>query len=198
MILQYKKENKDNLIQDQKYIVYAYIEYETYNLYWVLDSEDEFMFLRDEDIELINDIHSKYWKTIINTRTGTTLYLPFEWVKEIPSEYYNDRMDEIDGFWSAIDDLYGSSCGHMSISNDCTYIKEINDEHPEFVENIDDIALDALAIGYNWILCPECDEAFEVNISQNIVTCPNVACELRIYNPYVKWCPLPPSQSIKP
>ena len=185
MILQYKKENKNNLIQDQNYIVYAYIKYETYNLYWVLNSKDVFMFLKDEDIELINDIHSKYWKTIISTRIEATFHLPFEWVKEIPSEYYNGRMDEIDGFWSVMDDLCDSSCRYMSISNDCTYIKEINDEHPEFIENIDDI-LDALAIGYNWVLCPECDEAFEVNISQNIVTCPNVACKLHLYNPYVK------------
>ena len=124
--------NKDTLTLNQNYIVYAYEEHNSRQQYWILNDEQEFINLFSEHIELLDATHSKQWQTIKNVRTGCTCYVPSEWVKEIPSEYYNNRMDEIEGFWTSYDDIYGSSCSHMSIAYDCTYIEEMKKEFPDY------------------------------------------------------------------
>ena len=55
-----------------------------------------------------------------------------------------------------------------------------------------DIDLIAEEIGDNWVLCPECNEAFEVDKNQGVVYCPNVACKAILNNPYAPVRPLKP------
>jgi len=45
-------------------------------------------------------------------------------------------------------------------------------------------------IGENWVLCPECNEAFEVNDNQGVITCPNTVCKMQMNNPYAKKFPV--------
>ena len=47
-----------------------------------------------------------------------------------------------------------------------------------------DLKITAEPLGDNWVLCPECNEAFEVDKNQGVVTCPNVACKTKMNNPY--------------
>lgn len=60
-----------------------------------------------------------------------------------------------------------------------------------FKERYQDPNLNIIAesIGENWVLCPECDEAFEVDENQGVITCPNVACKTQMNNPYAKKFP---------
>ena len=50
----------------------------------------------------------------------------------------------------------------------------------------ENIEITAEAIGQNWVLCPECNEAFEVEKEHEIIICQNVACRTQMRNPYAK------------
>jgi len=60
-----------------------------------------------------------------------------------------------------------------------------------FEEKYQDPNLNMIAepIGQNWVLCPECNEAFEVDEHQGVITCTNVACKVYMNNPYAKKFP---------
>ena len=190
MLIKYTYEisiNHETLTLNKNYIVYAYVECEDKQQYWILNNEQAFIPLFSEHIELLDATHSEQWKTITSSRTGCTYYLPYEWVKEISPEYYNNRMDEVEGFWSSYDDIYGTSCSHMSLTNDCTYIEEMKKEFSgyELREPADlDTTLIGLDIGEGWMMCPECDEAFEANTQEEVLVCPNKACGVVMRNPY--------------
>ena len=51
------------------------------------------------------------------------------------------------------------------------------------------ILLSAESIGNNWVICPECDEAFEVDENKGVLVCPNIACKMGLNNPYAKKFP---------
>ena len=180
--------NKDTLTLNQNYIVYAYEEHNSRQQYWILNDQQEFINLFSEHIELLDATHSKQWKMIKNTRAGCTCYVPSEWVKEIPSEYYNNRIDEIEGFWESYDDIYGSSCSHMSMANDCTYIEEMKKEFPDYeLRPYHDLQTKILGldIGEGWVMCPRCDEAFKVDKKREIIFCPSKHCGIFMKNPYL-------------
>lgn len=50
-----------------------------------------------------------------------------------------------------------------------------------------EIEIVAEAIGDNWVLCPECKEAFEVDPEQGVVQC--TGCYTKMNNPYAKIFP---------
>jgi len=59
----------------------------------------------------------------------------------------------------------------------------------ELIEEISSMFILAEPIGENWVLCPECDEAFEVDENQGVITCTNVVCKAYMNNPYAKVFP---------
>jgi len=38
----------------------------------------------------------------------------------------------------------------------------------------------------NWVLCPKCDEAFEINSDARFIYCPNEECNVILNNPFLK------------
>ncbi len=55
-----------------------------------------------------------------------------------------------------------------------------------FKENYQDpnLKIEAEPIGENFVLCPECNEIFEVKKDEGVITCPNIACRAKLNNPY--------------
>ena len=191
MIVQYIKKSttSNNLIMDKKYIVYAYEKSmnkeEKDDTYWVLNEEDLFEMLHEKDIKMIDDTHSIYWVVLTSRRSNIYCYYPKVWLQGISEEFYDDRMDEIEGFWYARDNIIKSPCGSMVRGGDCTYIKLINNEYPNFFNecNQDDLDYKAEIIEDNWVFCPIeiCKESFEVLVQNCIVFCPK--CLTKMYNP---------------
>lgn len=62
----------------------------------------------------------------------------------------------------------------------------------EYFEDYQDpkIKLTAEYLGENWVICPECQEAFEVNCKQGTLTCTNIACKVKMNNPCAKEFPI--------
>jgi len=52
------------------------------------------------------------------------------------------------------------------------------------------ITIAAEAIGDNWIICPECNQAFSVDPNIGELVCPNIACKTKLNNPYAKKFPV--------
>jgi len=191
MIVQYIKKSttSNNLIMNKKYIVYAYEKSmnkeEKDDTYWVLNEEDLFEMLHEKDIKMIDDTHSIYWVVLTSRRSNIYCYYPKVWLQGISEEFYDDRMDEIEGFWYARDNIIKSPCGSMVRGGDCTYIKLINNEYPNFFNecNQDDLDYKAEIIEDNWVFCPIeiCKESFEVLVQNCIVFCPK--CLTKMYNP---------------
>jgi len=191
MIVQYIKKSTtfNNLIMDKKYIVYAYEKSmkkeEKDDTYWVLNEEDLFEMLHEKDIKMIDDTHSIYWVVLTSRRSNIYCYYPKVWLQEISEEFYDDRMDEIKGFWYARDNIIQSPCGSMVRGGDCGYIKLINNEYPNFFNecNQDNLDYRAEIIEDNWVFCPIeiCNESFEVLAHNCIVFCPK--CLTKMYNP---------------
>jgi len=191
MIVQYIKKSttSNNLIMDKKYIVYAYEKSmnkeEKDDTYWVLNEEDLFEMLHEKDIKMIDDTHSIYWVVLTSRRSNIYCYYPKVWLQGISEEFYDDRMDEIEGFWYARDNIIKSPCGSMVRGGDCIYIKLINNEYPNFFNecNQDDLDYKAEIIEDNWVFCPIeiCKESFEVLVQNCIVFCPK--CLTKMYNP---------------
>ena len=173
MILEHKETK-------QRALVYGYYMNDNGKKVYIthVDKHDPVQLEHEININIIDNTPSRYWED--NAKEG----LPLSWTEEnFLYELVDNHNPLGDNTFKKIKELIDKEFSYCNLET----IPET--EEPLHTAN---------AIGYNWILCPECDEAFEVNISQNIVTCPNIACELRIHNPYVKWCPLPPSQSITP
>ena len=191
MIVQYIKKSttSNNLIMNKKYIVYAYEKSmnkeEKDDTYWVLNEEDLFEMLHEKDIKMIDDTHSIYWVVLTSRRSNIYCYYPKVWLQGISEEFYDDRMDEIEGFWYARDNIIKSPCGSMVRGGDCIYIKLINNEYPNFFNecNQDDLDYKAEIIEDNWVFCPIeiCKESFEVLVQNCIVFCPK--CLTKMYNP---------------
>ena len=211
MIIKCKKNCEDReLIQDKCYIVISYrkvLSDSNKDMYYIIDEEGFFKILRGDEVEVVDSTYSKYWVTIKTKDNKWILYLPKDWVKEIDPIYYNGRMDEVDGFWYVIDDIYGSTCAHMVLGltydEECEYVKLIYKEH-EGHECLNEktysqyqdpnIKIEAEPIGENWVLCPECHEVFEVNPDQGVVKCPNIACRELLNNPYAPKMPKEPKK----
>ncbi len=66
--------------------------------------------------------------------------------------------------------------------------KNMKSNLDEFQNPYIDLTAIKLDEGY-WMSCPECDEAFEVDENQGVITCPNVACKIELNNPYAKKFP---------
>ena len=52
------------------------------------------------------------------------------------------------------------------------------------------ITIAAEAIGDNWVICPECNQAFSVDPNIGELVCPNIACKTKLNNPYAKKFPV--------
>ena len=61
-------------------------------------------------------------------------------------------------------------------------IKLFHGDKLEDLSNMD-AEFSAQAIGDNWVLCPKCSEAFEVDSDERVVRCPNRVCNVLLNNP---------------
>lgn len=156
------KENK------KKYIVYGFygindnIVYITYeNKYSPLN------FIPATDCEVLDDVHSTYWK-----KYEDNTFLPKGW-------------GDANFLYELVDDLEPLTTEKFKVAKD-----KIDKEFSYYFtddENCqnEDIKVSAMPIGENWVLCPECDEAFEADKEKKVIQCPNIACREKLNNPYV-------------
>ena len=193
MMLRYIGVSSDKLVQNKKYIVYAYEVHENGSEhYWVLDEEVIFTIISN-DIEIVDNKHSKYWKTA--TVGKNRFYYPSPWIDNVPSDYYDEKSKEIYRIWEWRYDI-SSYEGYFLFKNKYCYwgrsgkieqekLNQITSEYPNFFNecNQNNLKYKAEVIEDNWVFCPikTCKESFSVLEQNCIVTCPK--CLTEMYNP---------------
>ena len=115
----------------------------------------------EEECEVIDNKYSKYWIDINHK------LLPKEW------NYILFLEELVDNPAPLNDDIFRE-------------VKERIDKEFLYYDicKIDKkmVDINAIEIGESWVLCPECDEAFEVDKNSKIINCNS--CEIELNNPY--------------
>jgi len=154
--------NKDTDIKSLVYgIYYVYSEIR----YIIFDYDLMIVDIQTEkETELIDNKYSKYWIDINNK------LMPKEWHASLFfEELVDDPAPLHNNIFKMIKEQIDKEFEYYDISN------------KKRLTNID-----AVKIGSNWVLCPECDEAFELKTKQGLLTCPNNNCRELLNNPFAK------------
>ncbi len=138
--------------------IYPIVEFYEYG-WGHISSAPLFMF------DVLNDTPSKYWKVRFNEEYKTILLQPELFYDKYFHDKFSDQDPEVE---KAFFELY-----ELMVEEDAT-------QHPNPKYKY------AEALGDNWILCPECAEAFQVDSNVGVVTCPNIACKTKLNSPYYK------------
>lgn len=160
------------LIQNQenqeKYAVYA-IYYSQLGTQYIIFEDDVQLacIVRSGDYNILDATPSSHWIT-----TNENNLIPKSWDYPMFLEVLVDNPAPLE------DDIFRQA-------------KEaIDQEFPDyFIDHTLEyqdagLALIAEAIGDDWVLCPECKEAFEVNPKQGVIKC--TGCYTEMNNPYAK------------
>lgn len=119
-------------------------------------------FIHDNEVVIVDNTYSSLWRDEDNN------YLPSEWHRE---GYLYQLSDDL----SPLDDIQFSVVKEYIVDKEFNYYEINKEELPQY---------SAIAIGDKWVLCPECDHAFEIVDNPEIVTCSNIACNIKLQNPY--------------
>ncbi len=166
------------LIRDKKnwnkeYLVYGY--YKVYDDIIYITYEDKYSplhFVSSKDCEILDDTPSKYW-----IKYGENTYLPEGWNDE---NYLYELVDDL----APLED---KKFREAKEKIDKEFYHFYGNDKLEYQDP--NINITAEPIGENWVLCPECNEAFEVDKNEGVVICPNIACRAKMNNPYAKKLP---------
>ena len=186
----------DNISKNKEYeiITILFIKWETSEktydiIYYIINDNYEISFASESDFIIID----------------SKLELDFIYEQKVFVQRYTTKEQRIPSYV-----LYPKSVDIRCLYNALEYTEPIEMDKsfcerfkhllPEykyaecFKERYQDPDIDLIAeeIGDNWVLCPECNEAFEVDKNQGVVYCPNVACKAILNNPYAPVRPLKP------
>jgi len=156
MLIKNKKTNIKSLVYGI-YSAYSEKRYITFNYnLMIVDIETE------KESEILDNTYSKYWVNVNNK------FMPKEWYSSLFLEELVDNPAPLhDNIFRVLKEKIDKEFEYYDIFNN---------------EDLTDI--DAIKIGSNWVLCPECNDAFEVGENKKIVSCSNIACKIKLNNPY--------------
>lgn len=147
----------------------------------------------ETEIEIIYDKHN-FWSFPMNLFEIVDPTIPDDWVvfeqlgayQMLPKilAYEDFREDFADGYREAEKIFYNRFAGKIYPDKD----KQYKFEEYFYEYQNPEIEIVAEAIGDNWLICPECNEAFEVKEEQGVVKC--TGCYTKMNNPYAKEFPV--------
>lgn len=144
------------------YLVYGFFSVNESLRY--ITYEDEYSplnFMSDDNCKIIDNTYSKHW-----IQYGENTYMPQGW-------------NDTNFLYELVDDLEPLTTEKFrtakeKIDKEFSYYNLNTPEEPADI--------DAEAIGDNWVLCPECNEAFEAGSEHKVVKC--TGCYTELNNPY--------------
>lgn len=148
----------------ETYLVYGFFGIDESLRY--ITYEDEYSplnFMSSDDCEIIDNTYSKYW-----IKYDENTFMPQGWNE---TNFLYELVDDLEPLENTT-----FKKAKENIDKEFSYYKLNASE--EFVE------IDAEAIGDHWVLCPECNEAFEVNSESKVIKC--TGCYIELNNPYYK------------
>ena len=166
MLIRDKRNNKNYLVYGY-FGVYGNPVYITYD-----DKYSPLNFISSDECEILDNTPSKYW-----IKYGDNTYLPEGWNDE---NYLYELVDDL----APLED---KKFREAKEKIDKEFYHFYGNDRVEYQDP--NISLTAEPIGENWVLCPECNEAFEVDKNQGVITCPNIVCKIQMNNPYAKTYP---------
>jgi len=148
----------------KKYLVYGV----SGNMFITYESDEHPLnLLFQDEVKILDDTPSKYW-----IKYADNTYLPEGWNDE---NYLYELVDDL----NPISNKKFKDAKEKIDKEFAYYFVNDNEKYQD-----PNIKITAEPIGDNWVLCPECNEAFEVDKEQGVITCPNVACRTKMNNPY--------------
>ncbi len=112
-----------------------------------------------------------------------------EWAVQIATEVDKNNINiDNETYWDTITSMImaDSITNEGYLYHELDFQNWLNAINQNNISKVNNDLKTAKAIGDNWVLCPECHEAFEVNPVDKVVQCLNVACETYLNNPYYK------------
>ena len=143
--------------------------------YLIFDDRDKISLIEAYYFEIIDDRLSKYWKPQIGGSANRKyMYLLHRnWPDgEECLEYLEWLIDTLPPITESV------------------FIKSKKDMDDEYIDKREVIYQDesleyeAENLGDMWVLCPKCNEAWEVERYEGTISCPNASCNILLKNPY--------------
>jgi hypothetical protein len=141
----------------------------------------------ETEIEIIYDKHN-FWSFPMNLFEIVDPTIPNDWVvfeqlgayQMLPKilAYEDFREDFADGYREAEKIFYNRFAGKIYPDKEYEFEEYFVEYQNPKIEIV------AEAVGDNWVICPECNEAFEVKAEQGVVKC--TGCYTKMNNPYAK------------
>jgi len=114
-------------------------------------------------------------------------YVPNDW--KIKIKYLENKVITLISFKEMVDNnvfyenLVNGSKKEIEIFNEYKNAYSYQSKHDSIYQNLN-IKKIAEKLNDNWVLCPECNEAWKVNKYIGVIKCPNKNCNLKLNNPY--------------
>ena len=160
----------DKFKNDKEYLVYGFYSVHGNRIFIAYeDGRSPLSCISENESEILDSTYSK------------------EWIKYDDNTYLPEGWSDTDFLYELVDDLSPLTTEKFKtmkdkIDNEFSYyfednLKELQNPNILYV---------AEAIEDNWVLCSECNEAFEVKKEDGIIVCRNIACKIKMSNPYAK------------